>query len=64
MRPLPRPFYSTLPYHSPIPSHFDSAAFLPSKHCIRAPSSASTDNLSAVALMPIHPPPRLCCFDT
>ncbi|KAK1701272.1 hypothetical protein BDP55DRAFT_15726 [Colletotrichum godetiae] len=64
MRPHPRPSYSTLANHFSISSHFDSGAFLPSKHCIQAPSSASTYNPSVVALVSIHPPARFCCFDT
>ncbi|KAI3528687.1 hypothetical protein CSPX01_16042 [Colletotrichum filicis] len=63
MRPLSRLSYSTLPSCWPLPTHSDSAVFLPSKPCIGPLSSAAVDSPSAAALMLIHPPLRLCCFD-
>ncbi|KAK1540277.1 uncharacterized protein CCOS01_01591, partial [Colletotrichum costaricense] len=63
MRPLSRLSYSTLPSCWPLPTHSDSAVFLPSKPCIGPLGSAAVDSPSAAALMLIHPPLRLCCFD-
>ncbi|KAK1533664.1 hypothetical protein CPAR01_10372 [Colletotrichum paranaense] len=63
MRSLSRLSYSTLPSCWPLPTHSDSAVFLPSKPCIGPLSSAAVDSPSAAALMLIHPPLRLCCFD-